>query len=63
MLRTRVTTATEEIQHFHRCPTENQLSAAQDGDFVKELIEQQTVSVFKQVASSLRKTSLKQSVL
>lgn len=63
MFRTRVTTATEEIQHFHRCPTENQLSAAQDGDFVKELIERQTVSVCKQVTSSLWKTSLKQSVL
>lgn len=43
MLRTRVTAATEEIEHFHGCPTENQLSIAQNGDFVKELIEQQTV--------------------
>ena len=63
MFRTRVTTAIEEIKHFHRCPTENQLSAAQDGDFVKELIERQTVSVCDQLTSSLRKTSLKQSVL
>lgn len=38
MFRTRVTAATEEIKHFRWCPTENQLSVAQDGDFIKELM-------------------------
>lgn len=42
MFRTRVTAVTEEIKHFHWCATENQLSEAQDGNFVKELISQQT---------------------
>lgn len=45
MFGTRVTAATEEIKHFHRCPAENQLSAAQNGNFIKELIERQTVLV------------------
>lgn len=38
MFGTRVIAAIEEIKHFHRCPTENQLSTAQNGDFIKELI-------------------------
>lgn len=52
MLRTRVAAATEELQHFPRCPAENQLSEAQDGDFVKELIGQQMVLVCNQVTTS-----------
>lgn len=35
MFWTRVTTAIEEIKHFHWCPAENQLPVAQNGDFVK----------------------------
>lgn len=52
MFRTRVATATEELKHFHRCPAENQLSEAQDGDFVKELIGQQMGLVCNQVTTS-----------
>ena len=59
MFGTRVTAATEEIKHFHRCPAENQLSAAQNGNFIKELIERQTVLVCNQVTTSLCKISLK----
>lgn len=63
MFRTRVTAAAEELEHFHRCPAENQLSKAQNGDFVKELIGQQMVLVCNQVSRSLWKKVSKQSVL
>lgn len=38
MFGTRVTAATEEIKHFRWCSTENQLSVAQNGNFIKELM-------------------------
>lgn len=53
MFRTRVTAAIEEIKHLHWCPAKNQLPEAQYGDFVKELIGQQTVLVYNQVTTSL----------
>lgn len=57
MFRTSVATVIEEIKHFHWGPTENQLSTAQNGDFVKELIRQQSVLVCHQVTTSLWKMS------
>lgn len=53
MFGTRVATATEELKHFLRCPAENQLSEAQNGDSVKELIGQQTVLVCNRVSTPL----------
>lgn len=63
MFRTRVTTATEELKHFRWCPAENQLSEAHNGDFVKELIGQQTVLMCNQVITFLWEKVPKQSVL
>lgn len=63
MFWTWVTTAIEEIKHFHWCPAENQLPVAQNGDFVKELVGQQTVLACNQVTTSSRKKVFKPSVL
>lgn len=57
MFWTRVTTAIEEIKHFHWCPAENQLPVVQNGDFVKELVGQQMVLAYNQVTTSSRKKS------
>lgn len=46
MFGTRVTATTEEIKHFCWCPTENQLSVAQNGDFIKELVGESMALVY-----------------
>lgn len=61
MFRTRVTAAIEEIKHFRWCPTENQLPEAQNGDFVEELIGEQTVLVYDQVTTCLWEKSFQSS--